>query len=104
MILVYEDGMATAVWIIIILGAVRRQVNRNPAHILCWVCTWIRRFYALLKELSTEDHQTISLFSVAIFTLFISGLCLQKYTFNFDVTGYMNETHIYVYTTPFEIE
>jgi hypothetical protein len=69
-------------------------------HVVPRKRTWIRRFYALLKELSTEDHQTISLFSVAIFTLFISGLCLQKYTFNFDVTGYMNETHIYVYTTP----
>ena len=64
----------------------------------------IGAFYALLTELSTEDHHTISPFSVAMLTLFISGLCLQKYTLNFDVTGYMNEAHIYVYTTPFEIE
>ena len=62
----------------------------------------LRAFHTLLTELSTEDRQRFTIFErmdkeafEAIFTLFIPCLCLQKFTFTFDATGYMNDKHIY---------
>ena len=38
-----EDGMATALSIIIILGDIRRWINRNSAPRSRWVRPWRRR-------------------------------------------------------------
>ena len=38
-----EDGMATALSIIIILGDIRRWINRNSAPRSCWVRPWKKK-------------------------------------------------------------
>jgi hypothetical protein len=65
MVLIGEDGMAAALFIIIIVGAIRKGLVNNGNHTckLCWVRPWIRRrpifgaFLTPLTELSTEDPQ-----------------------------------------------
>jgi len=90
MVLINEDGMAAALCIIIIHGAIRRgQINRNPAHRSCWVRPWIRRrpkVGTFRGDKSTENPQSFRIYSknrkgkfedlLGLFTLFISGLCL----------------------------
>ena len=53
----------------------------------------IMRFWQMYQQKIIEVLEFW--YSVAIFTWFISVLCLQKYTFTFDVTIiYMNDKHI----------
>ena len=93
--------MAAAVCIIIILGAITDQcefcmqivlslsMDKNTPKTWSVPCNFYRR----IKRISSKSWQ-ILIRSVAIFTLFVTGLCLQKYTFTFDVIGYMNEKYI----------
>jgi hypothetical protein len=52
----------------------------------------IMRFWQMYQQKIIEVLEFC--YSVAIFTLFISVLCLQIYTFTFDVTVYMNAKHM----------
>lgn len=71
MVLTDEDGMAEALCIISILGAIRRRrINRNPAYRSCcvppriWKCPKFGEFHAFFTELSTVlwDPQSLWMF------------------------------------------
>ena len=65
MLLTGEDGIAAALRITIIVGAIRKRLIKRPhARRLCWVRPWITiypifgAFVTSLIELSTEDPQS----------------------------------------------
>ena len=111
-VLTNKDGIVAVFCIIIIRGTIRsRWINRTPTCRLCWVCPLMKKkrqkfgaFHALFTELSTEDPQSFRILFkngqgsiwelLVLFNSFISGLCLQKYTFTLDVIRYMTEKHI----------
>ena len=69
MVLTGENSTSAALFIITIVGAIRRGlVDRNHTRRLCWVPPWTRRypifgvFLTPLTELSTEDPQRFWIF------------------------------------------
>ena len=87
----------------IVLGSslAKKIHNRNHAQRSCWVRPWLRRFtifgafHTPLTQLSTEDPHSFRMFLIFdIWKHLKYYQNLQKRTFIFDVTRYMNEKHI----------